>query len=157
MSPIRVRAATMPLAFAAAARATTACDPDAVEEREVREVRAHGATPEALFAQSINECLYVHEVEGFAWRRIEFAFFDAEPRAGAESMRLHPFLHGDSLEKGQPAGPWCAPVDLGQSRVPHRSRRWDRRSISSRVRDRVARTTHRGFAAVSFWRRNATG
>jgi hypothetical protein len=63
-------------------------------------VRAHGATPEALFAHWINECLYVHEVEGFAWRRIDFAVFDAESRAGAEPMRLHSFLHGASLEPG---------------------------------------------------------
>ena len=62
---------------------------------------AHGSTPEALFAHWINECLYVHEVEGFAWRRIDFAVFDAESRAGAEPMRLHSFLHGESLEPGR--------------------------------------------------------
>jgi SHS2 domain-containing protein len=103
-SPIRVRAATVPLAFAHAALAigAGAFDPEAIEEREVREVRAHGPTPEALFAHWINECLYVHEVEGFAWRRIDFAVFDAEPRAGAEPMRLHSFLHGESLEPGGP-------------------------------------------------------
>ena len=86
----------MPLAFAQAALAigAGAFDPEAIEEREVREVRAHGSTPEALFAHWINECLYVHEVEGFAWRRIDFAVFDAESRAGAEPMRLHSFLHG---------------------------------------------------------------
>ena len=103
-SPIRVRAATMPLAFAQAALAIGAgvFDPEAIAEREVREVRAHGPTAEALFAHWINECLYVHEVEGFAWRRIDFAVFDAESRAGAEPMRLHSFLHGESLE---PSGP----------------------------------------------------
>lgn len=103
-SPICVRAATMPLAFAQAALAigAGAFDPDAIEEREVREVRAHGPTPEALFAHWMNECIYVHEVEGFAWRRIDFAVFDAEPRAGAEPMRLHSFLHGESLEPGGP-------------------------------------------------------
>ena len=102
--PIRVRAATMPLAFAQAALAigAGAFDPEAIEEREVREVRAHGPTAEALFAHWINECLYVHEVEGFAWRRIDFAVFDAHSRAGAEPMRLHSFLHGESLGPGGP-------------------------------------------------------
>jgi SHS2 domain-containing protein len=90
----------MPLAFAEAAMiiGATAFDPHAVGEHEVREVRAHGPTSEALFAQWINECRYVHEVEGFAWTRIEFAVFDAEPRAGAEPMRLHSFLHGEPIE-----------------------------------------------------------
>ena len=94
----------MPLAFARAALAigANAFDPEAIVEREVREVRAHGSTPEALFAHWINECLYVHEVEGFAWRRIDFAVFDTEPQAGAEPMRLHSFLHGQSLEPGGP-------------------------------------------------------
>jgi SHS2 domain-containing protein len=103
-TPIRVRAATLPLAFAQAALAigARAFDPEAIEEREVREVRAHGPTPEALFAHWINECLYVHEVEGFAWRRIDFAVFDAEARAGAEPMRLHSFLHGEAIEPGGP-------------------------------------------------------
>ena len=124
-SAIRVRAATMPLAFAQAALAigAEAFDPDAIEEREVREVRAHGPTPEALFAHWINECLYVHEVEGFAWRRIDFAVFDAESRAGAEPMRLHSFLHGESLEPGGAAAPGRDGVDLGRGRVPSGPRR----------------------------------
>jgi SHS2 domain-containing protein len=94
----------MPAAFAQAALTigAEAFDPEAIEEREVREVRAHGPTPEALFVHWINECLYVHEVEGFAWRRIDFAVFDTEPRAGAEPMRLHSLLHGESLEAGGP-------------------------------------------------------
>jgi hypothetical protein len=102
---IRIRAATVPEAFARAAMAiaTRAFDPEVVEEREVREVRAHGASVETLFTNWINECLYVHEVEGFAWRRVEFAVFDAEPRAGAEPMRLHSLLHGNGLDRG-PSG-----------------------------------------------------
>jgi SHS2 domain-containing protein len=102
--PILVRARTLPLAFADAALAigAVAFDLEAIEESEVREVRAHGATPEALCAHFINECLYVSEVEGFGWRRIDFAFFDVEPRIGAEPMRLHSFLHGQPLESGAP-------------------------------------------------------
>ena len=57
-------------------------EPDAVEEREIREVRAHGASLEALLSSWINECLYVHDVEGFVARDLVFAAFQAEPLAG---------------------------------------------------------------------------
>jgi SHS2 domain-containing protein len=99
----------MPEAFARAALvvAARAFTPETVEEGDVREVRAHGETVEALFANWINECLYVHEVEGFAWRRIEFAVFDAEPRAGAEPMRLHSMLHGAVVDSDAPP---CQPI-----------------------------------------------
>jgi SHS2 domain-containing protein len=109
---IRVRAATVPEAFAQAALAIAAraFDAGAVEEREVREVRAHGGSVEALFTNWINECLYVHEVEGFAWRRVEFAVFDAEARAGAEPMRLHSLLHGEVVDSGQPAPAAIPPI-----------------------------------------------
>ena len=30
--------------------------------------------------------------------RIELALFDAEPRAGAEPMRLYAFLHGETVD-----------------------------------------------------------
>jgi SHS2 domain-containing protein len=97
--PIRVRGATLPAAFAEMARAALppSIAPDTLEERDVREVRAHGATVEDLLANWINECLYVHEVEAFAWRRVEFAVFDVERRSGAEPMRVHSFLHGEEI------------------------------------------------------------
>lgn len=100
MSRVSACGGTLREAFAGIALAVLglAWEPDAVEEREVREVRAHGETVEALLANWINECLYVHEVEGFAFRRIDFAVFDAAPRAGAEPMRLHSFLYGQELE-----------------------------------------------------------
>jgi len=96
---VSARGETLREAFAGTALAVLglAVEPGALEEREVREVRAHGETAEALFASWINECLYVHEVEGFACRRIDFAVFDAAPRAGAEPMRLHSFLHGEEI------------------------------------------------------------
>jgi len=99
VTEIRVRGATLAAAFAEAALAALArsIDPRSLEEREVREVRAHGDSVEALLANWINECLYVHEVEAFAWRRVEFAVFDVEPRAGAERMRVHSFLHGECM------------------------------------------------------------
>jgi len=99
---VHARGATLSEAFARAAVAVLAraVDTDSLDERDVREVRAHGGTADELLAHFIRECLYVHEVEGFAWRRIEFAVFDATTRAGAEPLRLHAFLHGDELDSG---------------------------------------------------------
>jgi SHS2 domain-containing protein len=100
--PIRVHGATLAAAFAQAAIAAlpVSATRHGIEEREVREVRAHGDTVEGLLANWINECLYVHEVEAFAWRRVEFAVFEVEPRAGAEPLRVHSFLHGEQIEPG---------------------------------------------------------
>lgn len=91
---------TLREAFANAALAVLglAVDPTSVNEREVREVRAHGTTPEALLIQWISECLYVHEVEGFVSRRIDFVVFDTASKPGGEPLRLHGFLHGEELD-----------------------------------------------------------
>ena len=59
-------------------------EPAGVEEREQREVRAHGDSLEGLLVAWINECLYVHDVEGFVARRIEIEVFDDTARAGEE-------------------------------------------------------------------------
>ena len=45
--------------------------PDEVEARESREVRAQAESPEALLVAWVNECLYVHEIEGFVVRRVD--------------------------------------------------------------------------------------
>ena len=91
---------TLREAFANAALAVLglAVDPASVKEREVREVRAHGTTAEALLIQWISECLYVHEVEGFVSRRVDFVVFDTEPKPGGEPLRLHGLLHGEELD-----------------------------------------------------------
>ena len=96
-----VEAPTLPDAFARIALSlfAAAVDPASVDEAEVREVRAHGAGPSALLRRWLDECLYVHEVEGFACRSIEFVVFDAAPTAGGEPLRLHAFL------RGEPVGP----------------------------------------------------
>ncbi len=101
---IQARGATLREAFAETALAVLgqAWSPGSIEEREVREVRAHGETLETLLANWINECLYVHEVEAFACRRIDFAVFDVEPRPGGEPMRLHSYLHGDEIDASGP-------------------------------------------------------
>jgi len=51
-----------------------------------------------LLRRWLDECLYVHEVEGFACRSIEFAVFEAASSAGAEPLRLHAFLHGEPID-----------------------------------------------------------
>lgn len=91
---------TLPDAFGRIALAlfAAAVDPASVEEREVREVRAHGPGLPALLRRWLEECLYVHEVEGFGCRSIEFAVFDSAPTRGGEPLRLHAFLRGEPVD-----------------------------------------------------------
>jgi len=60
-------------AFAQAALGTLAltADPASVDATDRREVRAQAESREALLVNWINECLYVHEIEGFVARRVE--------------------------------------------------------------------------------------
>jgi SHS2 domain-containing protein len=97
---IRERAGTLDEAFARAALAlfALAVDPATVEERDRREVRAHGRSREALLAHWLSECVYVLDVEGFACARVEFPVFDVDGRAGAEPMRVHAFLVGEEID-----------------------------------------------------------
>ena len=67
--------------------------PDEVSEREHREVRAQGDSPERLFANWINECLYVHEIEGFVVHRVEVDTCTA--------TLVHATLHGEELDAGR--------------------------------------------------------
>jgi SHS2 domain-containing protein len=69
-----------------------------VEERERREVRAHGESLESLLVAWINECLYVHDVEGFVARRVVLEVFESIPGAGGEPLRLHSVLHGEEVD-----------------------------------------------------------
>lgn len=96
---ITAEGATLQEVFAEAALAVfaAAVDPASVGEGEVREVRAHGDSLKALLLHWIGECLYVHEVEGFACRRLDFAVFDTG-RAGGEPLRLHAFLRGETMD-----------------------------------------------------------
>ena len=91
-------------------------DAAAVDSREIREVRAHGDSPEALLAHWIAECCYVSEMEGFVFGAIDVALFDVEPKVGGEPMRLYAFLHGEELDRAryQPARPIepLAPADI---------------------------------------------
>jgi SHS2 domain-containing protein len=96
---LAVEAATLPDAFARIALSlfAAAVDPASVDPGEVREVRAHAAGVPALLLRWLEECLYVHEVEGFACRSVEFVVFDTSPTAGGEPLRLHAFLRGEPV------------------------------------------------------------
>lgn len=89
---IRAWGPTRADAFAQAATGVLALivAPDEVEERERREVRAQGDSPEALLVNWINECLYVHEIEGFVVRRVEV---DA-----CHDALVHGVLHGEAID-----------------------------------------------------------
>jgi len=60
-------------AFAEAAVGVLALivDPASVDARESRAVRAQADSPETLLAAWIDECLYVHEIEGFVAREVD--------------------------------------------------------------------------------------
>ncbi len=95
------RGPTLPEAFEQVALGVFAllADPASVEERDAREVRAHGSAPEILLVNWLNECLYVLDVEGFVPRRVEFTIFALDASApGGEPLRLHCRLHGEDLD-----------------------------------------------------------
>ncbi len=70
---IRAWGPTRAEAFAQAAQGVLSlvCDPASVTARETREIRAQADGPETLLVAWIDECLYVHEVEGFVASRVE--------------------------------------------------------------------------------------
>lgn len=95
------RGATLEQAFTQVALGVFAllADPASVEERDAREVRAHGSAPETLLVNWLNECLYVLDVEGFVPKRVEFTIFALDASApGGEPLRLHCRLHGEDLD-----------------------------------------------------------
>jgi SHS2 domain-containing protein len=82
-------------AFAQAALGVLALGvaPAEVEERDTRDVRAQGASLEELLVAWVNECVYVHEIEGFAVRRVSVTALGTEV--------IHGTLHGEELEAGR--------------------------------------------------------
>jgi SHS2 domain-containing protein len=100
---ITARGETLEAAFIQAALDVLALglDPAAVEPRDLREVRAHGASLEELFAHWIGETGYVLELEGFACHAIELVVFDVEPGVGGEPLRLHALLRGEEFDPGK--------------------------------------------------------
>jgi SHS2 domain-containing protein len=79
-------------AFAQAAEGMFALivPPGDVATLETREVRAQADTPEALLVNWLNECLYVHEIEGFAVARVEVDT--------CGDGLVHGVLHGEPLD-----------------------------------------------------------
>jgi len=63
---------------------------EAVEPVELREAAAQGETPEALLVNWINECLYLHDIEGFVLRDLD--------RPRVDGTRIHAFLRGESVD-----------------------------------------------------------
>jgi SHS2 domain-containing protein len=72
-----------------------------IDARESREIRAHADSLEGLLVAWLNECLYVHEVEGFVACGVEVRALDARPKVGGEPFRLHGLLHGEEVEPGR--------------------------------------------------------
>lgn len=66
-------------------------DPADVESVESREVRAQGDSPETRLVNWVNECLYVHEIEGFVVRRVEVDTCDERV--------VHGVLHGEEFDR----------------------------------------------------------
>ncbi len=82
-------------AFAEAALGVLALilDPESVNPRESREVRAQADTPETLLVAWVDECLYVHEIEGFVAREVEVT--------ECSNSVVHGRLLGEPLDPGR--------------------------------------------------------
>jgi SHS2 domain-containing protein len=65
-------------------------DPATIDSRERREVRAQAEGPEALLVTWIDECLYVHEIEGFVVHDVEMTV--------CTDTLAHGYLHGEPLD-----------------------------------------------------------
>lgn len=89
---VKAWGSTLPEAFAQTGLGVFALmvDPQSAEPREPREVRAQADTREALLVNWLNECLYLHDIEGFVVSRIEFPVF--------EDNRVHSLLWGEELD-----------------------------------------------------------
>jgi tRNA nucleotidyltransferase (CCA-adding enzyme) len=90
-------------AFAQAALGVLALGvtPADVQEVETRDVRAQAATVEDLLVAWINECVYVHEIEGFAVHRVSMHRLGADVAHGVGDDVAHGLLHGEHLDPGR--------------------------------------------------------
>jgi tRNA nucleotidyltransferase (CCA-adding enzyme) len=64
--------------------------PGEVEARERREVRAQADGPQSLLVAWIDECLYVHEIEGFVAHAVELTT--------CTDTLAHGLLHGEPFD-----------------------------------------------------------
>ncbi len=109
-------------------------------------------TVETLLARWLDECLYVHEVEGFVARRVEWVVLSAAPRPGGEPIRLH------ACSTGKPVTAAAAARSRAGARRP-RSRRASRhlprcRGLRDQHRPRLSVWTfgHASAAPLSHFR-----
>jgi SHS2 domain-containing protein len=65
-------------------------EPAEVEPREQREARAQAQGVESLLVAWIDECLYVHDIEGFVVREVEMTV--------CTDSLAHGLLHGEPLD-----------------------------------------------------------
>ena len=89
---IRAWGPTRAEAFAQAALGVLALGvaPAEVAERETRDVRAQAGSVEELLVAWVNECVYVHEIEGFAVHRVSMSRLTGDV--------AHGVLHGEELD-----------------------------------------------------------
>lgn len=92
---VRAWGPTRASAFAQAALGVLALvvDPASVDPRERREVRAQADAPETLLAAWVDECLYVHEIEGFVPAAVEVT--------DCSDTLVHGHLVGEPLDAGR--------------------------------------------------------
>ncbi|KRT75341.1 MAG: hypothetical protein XU13_C0002G0028 [Candidatus Rokubacteria bacterium CSP1-6] len=115
---------TLPEAFAQAGLGVFALmvEPASVDARESKEVSAQGESPETLLVNWLNECLYVHDIEGFVVSRIEFPVFEAQ--------RLHSLLWGEDLDPARHrVGTVVKAATLHELRIGRADRGWEVRVI----------------------------
>jgi SHS2 domain-containing protein len=111
-------------AFAQAALAAFALmvDPAEVTATETREVRAQGRTREDLLVAWINECLYVHDIEGFVVHSVSVDVCD-------ESL-VHGVLHGQEFDGARHRpGTLVKAATMHGVTVAERAGRWDVRLV----------------------------
>src|SRR5437667_12668195 len=115
---VRAWGPTRAEAFAQAALGVFALivSPAEVDGREHREVRAQAGSPETLLVNWINECLYVHEIEGFVAHRITVL---------RESDTVaHGVVHGEEFDTRRPrAGTGLKTATLHEASVLQREGR----------------------------------
>jgi SHS2 domain-containing protein len=97
-------------------------DPDEVQARELRAVRAQAEGPEALLVAWMDECLYVHEIEGFVTRSVTMTM--------CNDTLAHGVLSGEPLDPGRHrVGTMVKGAASGQVSVEDRAGRHEVRVI----------------------------
>ncbi|MBI4587742.1 MAG: archease [Candidatus Rokubacteria bacterium] len=121
---VRAWGPTLPEAFAQTALGVFALmvDPLSVERRESREVRAQADSREALLVNWLNECLYLHDIEGFVVHRIEVPVFEAK--------KVHALLWGEALDPARHrVGTLVKAATFHQLQITESDGGWDIRVI----------------------------